>query len=67
MKVDKNKSLLASLLGSTVSGVFEIGLGVEGKNIILIDDVMTTEATINEAREILEHGGAKVFVVVMAN
>ncbi|HJN62883.1 MAG TPA: hypothetical protein QGH03_01460 [Candidatus Paceibacterota bacterium] len=50
-----------------IKGVFEIGLGVEGKNIILIDDVMTTEATINEAREILEHGGAKVFVVVMAN
>ena len=26
MKIDKNQSVLASLLGSTVSGVFEIGL-----------------------------------------
>jgi len=54
-----------------VKGVFEASKNasknVRGKNIILLDDVMTTGATISEARGVLEKAGArKVLAIVVA-
>lgn len=53
-----------------VKGVFEIKRGEEnfvGKNILLVDDVCTTMATLNECAQVLKKAGAnKVVGVVLA-
>jgi len=50
-----------------VKGVFEADKKVGGRNIILIDDVLTTGATLGEARSVLKEAGAKnVLCVVVA-
>ncbi|MBP7901474.1 MAG: ComF family protein [Spirochaetes bacterium] len=48
-------------------GRFMLSRDVSGKSIGLIDDVLTTGATVNEASRILKSGGAlKIFVFTMA-
>lgn len=50
-----------------VQGAFECALDLSGKNLIVVDDVMTTGATLNEfARTLKKHGAATVINWVVA-
>lgn len=53
-----------------VQGAFSIinSAGIKGKNILLVDDVLTTGATCSEASKVLKNAGAnKVYVLTLAN
>jgi len=41
-------------------------IDIKGKNVILLDDVFTSGATVNEAVKILRSGGAKQIIVLVA-
>jgi len=59
--------LLASQRKENVRDAFKANPKVEGKKILLIDDVMTTGATLNSAAQSLKNGGAiSVNAVVLA-
>lgn len=61
--------LTASRRNANVEGVFKIsrGISVDGLRLLLIDDVMTTGATVNECARILKHAGAvRVCVLTLA-
>lgn len=50
-----------------VAGAFECDHDLDGRTILLVDDVMTTGDTVNEAARILKiHGAARVSVLVAA-
>ena len=50
-----------------IRGAFHCNTDLSGKNIVLIDDVMTTGASLNEcARTLKLHGAARVTVLVVA-
>jgi ComF family protein len=50
-----------------VRGAFECRTDFSGKHVVLVDDVMTTGATVNECSRVLKlHGAASVTVAVIA-
>ena len=53
---------------ANVRGAFALrrGLDVQGKRVLLIDDVLTTGATASEAASVLRRAGARVNVAVVA-
>jgi predicted amidophosphoribosyltransferase len=55
---------------SNIKGSFSvtIDIPIKGKNILLVDDVLTTAATSSEAACVLKNAGANVvFVLALAN
>ena len=55
-RIENRSERLKNIIGSFAVKNPEI---IEGKNIILIDDILTTGATLNEARKILKRSGAR--------
>ncbi|MDA1028630.1 MAG: phosphoribosyltransferase family protein [Bacteroidetes bacterium] len=51
---------------SNVQGAFSVTKSIEGKHVLLVDDVMTTGATLDSASEVLEKAGATVTLAVVA-
>lgn len=61
------KSLSAIDRQENISGVFQCDKYFKGKNIILIDDIVTTGATIRECIDELKRAGAgDIYIVVLA-
>lgn len=63
--------LTARERAKNVRGAFQlrgwVGTRVEGKRILLVDDVMTTGSTVNECARVLRGGGAEaVYVLTVA-
>ena len=62
----KRQERLANLVGAFAVAPLEAGL-IRGQNILLIDDVMTSGATLNLAAQVLKQAGAKtVSALVLA-
>jgi ComF family protein len=52
---------------SNVAGSFEIGSGIEaltGAHVVIVDDVVTTGATLNECAKVLYQAGARIISYV---
>ena len=61
------KNLDAVERQKNIAGVFQYDGNLQGKNIVLIDDIVTTGATIRECISVLKARGAeKIFIVVLA-
>lgn len=56
---------------ANLKGVFEVGkdvLGLKGKDVLLVDDVYTTGATVQECSEVLKTSGVReIYVVTLAS
>ena len=51
-----------------LQNAFEVVDDVQGKNILIVDDIFTTGATISECSKVLKSSGAnKIFVLVLAS
>lgn len=61
------KELPANQRGGNVLGTFDVTRDVAGKTVLLVDDVITTGATLNECAKMLKiHGAAEVYAVTAA-
>lgn len=60
------KELTASLRSGNLLGVFDVTAEVTGKTVLLVDDVITTGATLDECAKMLKLYGAKEVYAVTA-
>ena len=63
----KQHILRASLRAANVLGVYGVSGDVKGKTLLLIDDIVTTGATLNECAKVLKQNGAKAVYCLSAN
>ncbi len=61
-KVENRSERLRNIIGSFGINEKQTDTKLEGRNIILIDDVITTGATLTEAKKILKRAGARKVV-----
>jgi predicted amidophosphoribosyltransferase len=47
-------------------GSYEVALPVEGRRVLLVDDVITTGSTVNECAKVLRSSGAASVAIVAA-
>ncbi|MEI8143516.1 MAG: ComF family protein [Candidatus Berkelbacteria bacterium] len=66
IKTERQVGLTREKRLENVREVFEARKGVIGKNIIIIDDVVTTGATLSECAKVLKAAGAKKVVGIVA-
>lgn len=66
--VKRQSSLKASERIKNVKGIFGCTHDLHGKNILLVDDIYTTGATMNECSKILKkHGANEVYCITFAS
>ena len=69
-EIEEQKGLTAVERAENLKGAFGAGRGVPGtppkKNILIIDDISTTGATLNEARHALEAHAEKIYIAAFA-
>ena len=56
--ISKQSRLNAAARASNIKGAFSCGEDLNGKNILLVDDIYTTGSTLNECSRVLKHCGA---------
>ncbi len=62
----EQKRLSSQERRDNISGVFKCDKHLSGKNIVIIDDIVTTGATISECVRTLKYGGVEqIFIVVL--
>lgn len=65
---EKQSKTKASKRAENVKGAFSCGHDLHGKNILLIDDVFTTGATLNECSKVLKKCGAdRIYCLTFAS
>ena len=65
---EKQSKTKASKRAENVKGAFSCGHDLHGKNILLIDDVFTTGATLNECSKVLKKRGAdRIYCLTFAS
>ena len=58
-ETEPQKSLKAAQRKTNLKGAFKVCKNVEGKNVLLIDDIITTGVTLKENAKMLYKAGAK--------
>lgn len=67
-KTKKQRTLSSNERHKNVSGAFRCTANLDGKKILLVDDVLTTGSTLSECSKVLKEAGAeKVFVLAFAS
>lgn len=68
-KTKSQSGLSKALRRENIKGAFSIKTNVfEGKSVLIVDDIMTTGATYNEAkRNIMDKGGKKTYLITIAS
>jgi ComF family protein len=65
-ETDEQKDLSAAGREENLRGAFGVGKPPHGRNVLVIDDVSTTGATLNEARRVLAECAGEVYAAAFA-